>query len=167
MLPCPAETTPARPPFVGDFITVGNWYGTVVEIGLRTTKVRFFAETKIFSNSSVRDIINADGEVARMALKAPVSYDVDLMEIEDILAEELPKMMDRIPGLVKPPQYEGVDSLGESSVDLCIAIYVKFPMRYPAIRKLAREVKVMFDRRGIEIPFNQLVLHNADDKQKP
>ena len=75
-------------------------------------------------------------------------------------------MMDVIPGLVKPPQYEGVDSLGESSVNLCIAIYVKFAVRYPAMRKLAQEIKIMFDRRGIEIPFNQLVLHNADDKQK-
>ncbi|MGX8706376.1 MAG: mechanosensitive ion channel family protein, partial [bacterium] len=100
---------------VGDFITVGNWHGTVTEIGLRTTKVRFFAETKIFSNSSVRDIINADGEVARMVLKAPISYDADLLQIEAILDEELPKMMDTIPGLVKPPQYEGLDSLGESS----------------------------------------------------
>ena len=148
---------------VGDFITVGSWYGTVVEIGLRTTKVQWFAETKIFNNSSMRDIIKADGKVARMVLKAPVPYDVDLLEIEAILAEELPKMMDVIPGLVKPPQYENLDSLGDSSVNLCIAIYVENAKRYPALRKLTREIRVMFARRGIEIPFNQIVVHNADD----
>jgi small conductance mechanosensitive channel len=148
---------------VGDFITVGSWYGTVVEIGLRTTKVQWFAETKIFNNSSMRDIINADGKVARMVLKAPVPYDVDLLEIEAILAEELPKMMDVIPGLVKPPQYENLDSLGESSVNLCIAIYVENAKRYPALRKLTREIRVMFARRGIEIPFNQIVVHNANN----
>ena len=67
---------------------------------------------------------------------------------------------------MKPPQYEGVDSLGDSSVNLRIAIYVKNSMRYPALRQLTREVKIMFDRRGIEIPFNQIVVHNADDVEK-
>ena len=151
---------------VGDFITIGNWFGTVVEIGLRTTKVRFFSETKIFNNSSIRDVVNADGEVARMMLKAPISYDADLMEVEAILDEELPKMMDVIPGLVKPPKYEGIDSLGDSSVNLRIVIFVKNSMKYPALRCLTREIKLLFDRRGIEIPFNQLVLHNAYDSKK-
>jgi small conductance mechanosensitive channel len=138
----------------------------VVEIGLRTTKVRFFSETKIFNNSSIRDVVNADGEVARMMLKAPISYDADLMEVEAILDEELPKMMDVIPGLVKPPKYEGIDSLGDSSVNLRIVIFVKNSMKYPALRCLTREIKLLFDRRGIEIPFNQLVLHNAYDSKK-
>ena len=147
---------------VGDYITVGTWYGLVTEIGLRTTKVAWQGETKIFANSSVRDIINGNGDPARKALIAPVPYDADLEEIEAILAEELPQMMGKIVGLAKPPQYEYVDSLGESSVNLCIAIYVEYTKRNAALRQLAREVKVMFDRRGIEIPFNQLVLHNGD-----
>ena len=70
-------------------------------------------------------------------------------------------MTDVIPGLVKPPQYEGVENLGDSSVTLRIAIYVDNGVRYPALRCLKREVKMMFDRRGIEIPFNQLVIHEG------
>ena len=148
---------------VGDFITVGSWYGTVTEIGLRTTKVNAFAETKIFNNSSLRDIVNSDGKVARMVLNVPVSYAADLAEVEAILAEELPKMTDRIPGLIKPVQYEGVDSLGDNAVSLRIVIFVQAGVRYPALRALNREVKLMFDRRGIEIPFNQIVVHQAQE----
>lgn len=147
---------------VGDYITVGTWYGLVMEIGLRMTKVAWHGETKIFNNSSVRDILNGNGDPARKVLIAPVSYDADLEGVEAILAEELPQMMGKIEGLVKPPQYEYVDSLGESSVNLCIAIYVDYTKRNAALRRLAREVKIMFDRRGIEMPFNQLVLHNGD-----
>ena len=148
---------------VGDFITVGSWYGTVTEIGLRTTKVSFFSETKIFNNSSMRDIINRDGAVARMILKMPISYDANLYEVEAVLAEELPKLTDVIPGLLKPPVYEGVDSLADSSVLLRIAIYVNSGVRYPALRSLNREMKLIFDRHGIEIPFNQLVVHEAKE----
>jgi small conductance mechanosensitive channel len=148
---------------VGDFITVGSWYGTVTEIGLRTTKVNYFADTKIFNNSSLRDIVNSDGKVARMVLNPPVSYDADLLKLEAILEEELPKMTDKIPGLVKPPQYEGVESFGDSAINLRIAIYVAPDLRYPALRALNREVKLLFDRRGIEIPFNQIVVHQAQE----
>ena len=148
---------------VGDFITVGSWYGTVTEIGLRTTKVNFFADTKVFNNSSLRDIVNSDGKLARMVLNAPISYDADLAEVEAILGEELPKMADKIPGLLQPPRYEGVDSLGDSAVNLRIAIYVDPGVRYPALRALNREVKLMFDRRGVEIPFNQIVVHQVQE----
>ena len=148
---------------VGDFVTVGSWFGTVVEIGLRTTKVRFFSETKIFNNSSMRDIINSDGEVARMVLKMPISYDADLIEVEKILREELPSMMDAIPGLVKAPVYEGVESFEDSSVLLRITIFTQFGLRYRALRELNRQMKLVFDRRGIEIPFNQIVVHEAKD----
>ena len=101
-----------------------------------------------------------------MVLKAPISYDADLLEVEAILDEELPKLMDVIPGLVKPPQYEGIESLGDSSVNLRIAIFVQNSKKFPALRKLTREIKLLFDRKGIEIPFNQLVLHNAEDAKK-
>lgn len=148
---------------VGDFVTVGNWYGTVTEIGLRTTKVNFFSETKIFNNSSMRDIINSDGSVARMILKMPISYDADLVEVEAVLEEELPKLMDVIPGLVKPPTYDGVLSFEDSSVVLQIAIYVNNRVKYPAMRRANREIKLIFDRHGIEIPFNQIVVHEARD----
>ena len=72
-------------------------------------------------------------------------------------------MMGKIPGLVKPPQYENINSLGDSAVNLCIAIYVEPRYRYKAMHALNREIKVMFDRRGIEIPYNQIVVHNAEE----
>lgn len=148
---------------VGDFISVGGWIGTVVEIGLRTTRVRFYSDTKIFNNSSLRDLVNSDGPVARMVLSMPIGYDENLEKIEAILAEELPKMKDDIPGLVRGPEYEGVDSFESSCVMLRIVIYMETPFRYAAFRRLKRDMKLMFDRRGIQIPFNQVVVHEAKD----
>ena len=152
---------------VGDFISVGGWIGTVVEIGLRTTRVRFYSDTKIFNNSSLRDLVNSDGPVARMVLSMPIGYDENLEKIEAILAEELPKMKDDIPGLVRGPEYEGVDSFESSCVMLRIVIYMETPFRYAAYRRLKRDMKLMFDRRGIQIPFNQIVVHDAKDGEDP
>jgi small conductance mechanosensitive channel len=109
----------------------------------------------------MRDIVNLDGEVARMSLDLPISFDADLVSIEETLKEELPKLTEVIPGLVKPPVYEGVDSFRDSNVILKLAIYVKTEARIPALRALNREVKLIFDRRGIELPLNQIVVHEA------
>ncbi len=145
---------------VGDFVRVGSWDGTVTEIGLRTTKVRMNTETKIFNNSSMRDIINSDA-VARLILNMPISYDADLPEVEAVLNEELPKLV--IPGMVKPPFYAGVQSFEDSSILLRIFFDVNSDDRFPAMRALNREIRLIFDRRGIEIPFNQIVVHEAED----
>jgi small conductance mechanosensitive channel len=146
---------------VGDFISVGSWSGIVTEIGLRTTKVKKGTDIKIFNNSSMRDIINCE-DVVRIPLKMPISYDADIPEIEEILNRELPLITaEQIPGLVKPPKYEGVSSFEDSSVMIQIGMYVDRSSRMPATRALNREIKIIFDREGIEIPFNQLVIHEA------
>ena len=146
---------------VGDYINVGSWSGTVTEIGLRTTKVKKDTDIKIFNNSSMRDIINCE-DVIRIAVKMPISYDADIPEIEDILAAELPLIgSDRIPGLVKAPRCDGVSSFEDSSVMILIVMFVERTSRFPATRALNRELKIIFDRRGVEIPFNQIVVHEA------
>jgi small conductance mechanosensitive channel len=148
---------------VGDFIRVGSWSGIVTEIGLRTTKVKMGTDIKIFNNSSMRDIINCE-DVIRIPLQMPISYDADIPEIEAILNRELPLISsEQIPGLVKPPIYEGVSSFEDSSVMIQISMYVDRSARMPATRALNREIKLIFDREGIEIPFNQLVIHEADN----
>ena len=145
---------------VGDYIRVGNWGGTVQEIGLRTTKVTFFSDTKVYNNSSLRDFINSNGEVGRVIVNVGISYDDDLLKVEELLGRELPLMEERIPGLVGPPKYQGVEELGENAVLLRIALYTERSQKFTAARALKREIKLLFDREGIHIPYPQVVVHN-------
>ena len=110
----------------------------------------------------MRDIVSSE-EISRQTIKVAVSYDADIEEIGRILDEELAHIgPDKIPGLRKGPKYEGVSSFEDSSVMIQIAVYVDSTTRFPALRVLNREVKLIFDRNGIEIPFNQIVVHEAD-----
>lgn len=152
---------------VGDFITIGSWSGIVQEIGLRTTRVGFFGDTKIFNNSSIREVVNADGKVVVLPMLIPVSYDQDLTMIEGVLSEELPKMMDTVPGLLEPPKYQKIDSFEDSSVMIRILLTIDRKEKMNAKRSFNREIKLMFDRRGIEIPYSQIVVHYAQDGNVP
>ncbi|MCR5404080.1 MAG: mechanosensitive ion channel family protein [Butyrivibrio sp.] len=124
---------------VGDFISVGGWSGTVKEIGLRTTKIKRGTETKIFNNSSMRDIVNNDA-VVRQVLKMPIAYEADVVEIEAVLTEELPRLnKEVIPGIVGTPKYEGIVSFEDSSILIQISMYVDGATKMPALRVLNRE----------------------------
>jgi small conductance mechanosensitive channel len=63
---------------------------------------------------------------------------------------------------ISAPMYKGIQALGESSVVLRFVVCTKEQNFYAAFRALNRELKLMCDRNGIEIPFNQLVIHQAD-----
>ena len=150
---------------VGDFIILGDFEGVVQTIGIRTTQVKLFTETKIFNNSSLRDMVRTDREAVRMPVLVPISYGEDIHRVEKIFREEMPGIMANVDGLARMPEYEGVVSLGDSSVVLRIAVYTDPMKRFSAEREFRRQVKLMFDRRGIEIPFNQLVIHQGDQKE--
>ena len=150
---------------IGDFVTVGDWFGTVEKIGIRSTRIGYYSDTKIFNNSSLRDIINADGDEAREILRVPISYETDLLEVEKLLEKELPLMTERIPDLAKPPKYQGVNSLDDSCVMLRIAIFTPSYARRKALRDMRREIKLLFDREHISIPFNHVVVKNYDPEE--
>ena len=147
---------------IGDWITVGNWFGTVDEIGLRYTKVSYYADTKIFNNSSMRDIVNSDGEKAKEMVMVPIPYETDLLEVEKLLEQELPLITEKIPWLLKPLKYDGVNSLEDSSVLLRIKVISEPGRRRKAKRGVLREVKLLFDREGIHIPYNHIVVSDYE-----
>ena len=55
----------------------------------------------------------------------------------------------------------GVQTLGESSVVLRVIGMVEETDKRQTARNLNRELKILFDKNNIEIPFNQLVIHQA------
>lgn len=61
------------------------------------------------------------------------------------------------------PTYSGVQALSASSVDLRIVAKVDETQLYRAQRLLNRELKLALDAGGIEIPFTQVVVHQAND----
>ena len=134
---------------VGDYVTIGGWFGSVQEIGLRTTKVSFHQDTKIFNNSSVKDLINCDQPVALVKLKLPVALKADLAELEKILEAELPSLMEDCPDMISAPRYGGLDSFTEKCMFIMITFEAKNGPHLRLSREMYRRMKLMLDRHGI------------------
>ena len=60
-----------------------------------------------------------------------------------------------------PPIYKGVEGLNASAVTLRITVETEEANVFIARRRLNREIKLLFDKNGVEIPFTQVVLHQG------
>ena len=150
---------------VGDIIVLDGFRGTVKKIGIRTTCIEDTGgNLKIVNNSDIRNVQNRSKKASVAVCDLSISYDADIREVEKVIDATLPKLHSKYSDLfLAAPQYKGVESLGESSVVLRIIADVKEEDFYLGYRTLNREMKLMCDQHGIEIPFNQIVVHQAQN----
>ncbi len=150
---------------VGDIIEVNGFRGTVESIGIRTTAIRDAGQNvKIINNSDLRNILNRSSADSVAATTVSISYASDLDEVEPVIRAFLPKIREKHPDVfLSDPRYLGVQELADSGVVLKFVASVREKDIFSAPRIMNREIKVAFDKAGIEIPFNQVVVHEAKE----
>ncbi len=148
---------------IGDIILIGDFRGTVKSINMRTTTlVDGGGNLKVINNSDIRNIQNRSQNDSFAVCTVGISYDCDLPEVERVLAENLPKIYEEHKDIFEAcPSYGGVAALSASSVDIRITAKVKESNIFSAQRLLNREIFLLFNEYNIEIPFSQVVVHNA------
>ena len=152
---------------VGDIVTIGDWRGTVVEIGIRTTKIEEAGgNMKVINNSAISGVINMTRQYSFAACDFGIEYGESLERVEYILKEELPHMKERLPAIKNGPFYKGVSELGDNSVNIKIVAQCAEGDRIQLMRDLNREVKLLFDKYEINIPFPQVVLNQPAEFKK-
>lgn len=137
---------------VGDVVQINGFTGTVIEFGLRTTKIKAFSgEVKSISNSSFSEVINYNLSDADLFIKLNVAYDTDMKKLEDVLLdikEDILKIDN-----VRDYSLLGIDELGDSSIVYMVDVKCKAMSGVPIKRKILRMVKDRFDKEGINIPY--------------
>ncbi len=148
---------------IGDIIVLEDFRGTVEKISMRTTTIRDDGgNLKIINNSDIRNIQNRSNNKSVAVCEVGVSYNAKLMEVESVIEGALPEMYERNKDVfLSVPRYGGVQELAASCVLLRVLVDVAEKDIFPARRRLNREMKLLFDEHGIEIPFNQVVVHNG------
>jgi len=150
---------------VGDMIEVNGFKGEVIDIGLKTTRVRNWKQDiKIFNNSSLQNTINYSVTESVAIVEFGIEYEADVDKALEVLAAELPKTRDIIPSLVDDPVCVGVTSLADSSVNLRVVAKTMTEQHYGVERILRKEIKKILDNHGIGIPFPQVVVHQAKEE---
>ena len=150
---------------VGDIVIVDGWRGEVKAIGIRTTKlVDAGGNIKIINNSDIRSIVNQTQELSVAKCYVGVSYGDRIESIEKVIADNLPKIKEKIPAIIEGPFYKGVAELADSAVNLLFVAKCKEADIYQVQRDLNREIKIVFDDNNVNIPFPQVTVSYEEKK---
>ena len=137
---------------VGDIVDINGYRGTVVEIGVRTTKIQGNDNNiKIISNRDVKNVINMSKKTSYYNVDVKVSTSSRLEDVEKILQEELPKLHDKIPGIISGPSYRGVSAIGGKDVILTISAEC-LESNYGKVKMaMNHAIQDLFAEHGIQI----------------
>ena len=145
-----------RPFKIGDRIRVGDEWGDVTDIGMRSTRILTVKhETVTIPNNLIatREVWNYTKENPSIIMTVPIgiSYDSDWHRAESIILT----VAKRHPFVLKKPEPEvRMVDFGESSIDLELWAWISHA-KYKDTAKsdVLKSVKDRFDRNGIEIPY--------------
>ncbi len=151
---------------VGDIVTIDGWRGTVQEIGIRNTKlINYSGDIRVANNSTIKVFINQSRENSYPTVIVGVPYEANLQQVKEVFEANKGKIKEMCPALLSDIDFNGVEELGESSVNLHFGATCTEADFFVAQRQMRGAIKTVFEENGISVPFPQIVLHEgAADK---
>lgn len=153
---------------VGDTVIIDGFRGTIVSIGLRTTKIRDYSNNiKSIANSTISTVVNVSRYNSNVYVYMEVSFNEDLHRVEAVVNKAFPEMKKKIPGILTGPIYKGVSKFTECGVELYFFATSSEDDRFQIERDLRRELYLLFKENNIIIPFKQVVVNPPDPNEQP
>ncbi len=154
---------------VGDVVEIAGKSGLVEGVNLRTTVLRDLeGNVHIIPNGAVEAVTNRTREWSRMVLDVGVAYKENVDRVMDVLTA-LGREMEEDPAwrqkITEPLNILGVDSFGDSAVNIRVTFKVIPQQQWAVGREFRRRIKNRFDELGIEIPFPHVTLYVGEGKQ--
>ena len=146
--------------FVGDYIRIGEYEGTVTSIALRVTYLNCAGKKVIIPNGEIRDVVNYSKSNSLAIVTIPTSYDADTRKVIKVMQSVIDKYYETHGDLLTENKaiVSGIDSLQDSSVNLVARVETK-PLKHWKVQKeLTLLIKEEFDKKKIEIPYSQIVV---------
>lgn len=145
---------------IGDWVQINGFTGEVLPSNLRSTKLKSLTgEIKIISNRNIVELINYSLSTNITSVDVGVSYDSDVDKVKKSLENVCIKLKEE--EKVKDAIVCGVQSLDASSVVFRVSLYSVYDKKISLERLTKEYILKELKKAGIEIPFNQLVVHNG------
>ncbi len=152
---------------VGDFVSYNGNYGTILSIGVRTTKLKWFGEVTLIRNNDFKNVVLFGSTESRRVLSY-ISIDLkeSLERVEKIIEKELPVMHDNLSkkgsSPINGPIYRGVDAITQDGTTLSFFLFCQSPDFMLFIREMNRELKLMCERNNINLAMHQVVVNEPE-----
>ena len=139
---------------------INSGEGTVMEIGLRTTKIALYGgELYTVPNGQIGEVVNYSVTNSMVLLDLALSYETDIDHAEELIKGFLGKLpRERYSEVIGVPEVLGVQSMEPSRILLRIAAETEPVANFNVGRKLRQDLKKFMDLNGIEMPYPRMVI---------
>ena len=149
----------------GDYVEIGGEGGYVSEIGFMTTIITSYDNKRIIipnSDITKNRIVNFSAEkTRRVDLTFSISYAADIAKAKDIVMQTA---LQNEQILRHPLPEVTVGAHSASSIDLFCRVWCETADYWTVFFAMQENVKLNFDKGGIDIPFTQVDVHLVDHK---
>jgi len=117
-------------------------------------------------NGQITKADNLSKKFARVNLSVGISYSSNLEKVigtVNRVGRELAEDSGWKDKITKAPQFLRVDDFADSAVIIRILGETKPLQQWDVTGELRKRLKIAFDQEGIEIPFPQMVIHQAKE----
>ncbi|MCM0625960.1 mechanosensitive ion channel family protein [Lysinibacillus sp. OL1_EC] len=149
---------------VGDYIKINAAEGTVVEIGLRTTKINgATGEQFIIPNGAIGEVVNYSVNNSKIFIDLQMATDADFEKAEGIInkyLETLPKMHKE---LIAAPVFLGVQNVKGTEVTIRIVAETLPQQQYGVARTIRRDITKLFEENNIPMVYPKMMFYGKDE----
>lgn len=140
---------------VGDIIEADGFRGTVKEIGIRTVNIEDAGgNIKIINNSQLKNIINRSNNISVVVCEMKVAYKTNLEKLDKVLEEALPTIKGKYSDVfTQDIIFTGIEKVEDGGITLRFVAKVEEENFFNAKRILNRELKELFDREKMSVPY--------------
>jgi len=150
---------------IGDVISVENISGVVENISLRKTILRDMDGTiHHIPHGEIKKVSNLTKDFSRINLDIGISYNSELehvIKVVNKVGNDLAEDPQWRESITSPPQFLRVDDFADSAIIIKILGETMPLKQWEITGELRKRIKITFDKERIEIPFPQMVIHQA------
>lgn len=146
--------------YVGDYIKINEYEGTVKSIALRVTYLDCAGKKVIIPNGSIEDVVNYSRCNNLAVVSIPISYENDIRKVIDIIQNVVDKYCEDNKDILTEnrPVVSGVDSLDYNVATVTVRIETK-PLKFWDVQKQLQLLIIEeFKKKKIKMPYKQLVV---------
>lgn len=144
---------------VGELVTVGEFSGTVEQVGLRTTQIRAADGTLHFiPNREITQLSNHSRGEMQALVDIDISVHNDLPRTLEILQRVCKRIAIENDSITDGPNLIGIQNLGPNTITLRILAKTKNMEQWGMERLIRQEAKVALDENGIQFPQAPLLI---------
>ena len=137
---------------VGDIVAIGDQTGTVLEIGVRTTRILCPGnDIMVIGNQEIKAIINKSRENTVFDISVSVRPDAPVDEIRELLDRELPVIGAGNSKILRGPVFDGITRIRDGRMTLSIKTECKQADVYRTRLYINSELQKLFVKNGIKI----------------